>query len=75
MLRWQVADNVPFQESFEAVIEKYHPNAWPLLNAYGVSWYQTAGTTDYYKIVPSDQRSGYFVEANKKVLKPAVDGK
>lgn len=75
MLRWQIADNVPFQESFEAVIEKYHPNAWPLLNAYAVSWYQTAATTDYYKVVPSDQRSGYFVEANKKVLKPTVDGK
>jgi hypothetical protein len=66
MLRWQVADNIPFQKSFEAVIEKYHPNEWPLLNAYAVSWYQTAGTDDYYKAVPPSERSNYFIPATMK---------
>lgn len=75
MLRWQIADNIPFQHSFEAVIEKYHPNAWPLLNAYAASWYQTAGTTDYYKAVPPSERSSYFVDANKRVPPLIVDGK
>jgi hypothetical protein len=63
MVRWQIADNVPFQKSFEATIEKYHPNHWPLLNAYAVSWYQTAGTTDLYGVVVPEERSDYFIPA------------
>jgi len=74
MLRWQVPDNIPFQKSFEAVIEKYHPNEWPLLNAYAASWYQAPGTTDYYKPVPSSERSNYFVPANRRPPKPLVNG-
>ena len=66
MVRWQIADNVPFQKSFEAVIEKYHPNEWPLLNAYGVCWYQSAGTADYYGLVPAKERTGYYVPAKPK---------
>ena len=66
MVRWQIADNVPFQKSFEATVEKYHPNNWPLLNAYAASWYQTAGTEDYYKAVPPSERSNYFIPATLK---------
>ena len=65
-VRWQLADNVPFQKSFEAVIEKYHPNEWPLLNAYTVVWYQTAGKEDYYGVVPVKERSDYFIPATLK---------
>jgi hypothetical protein len=61
--RWLIPENIPFKQSFEAVIEKYHGNNWPLLNAYGVSWYQTAGTSDYYKEVPVKDRVGYYVPA------------
>lgn len=61
-VRFQIADNVPFQRSFEAVIEKYHPNPWPLLYATTAYWYQAAGATDPYKPVPRDQRLSYFVE-------------
>lgn len=62
-LRWQIPDNVPFFESFEATIEKYHPNEWPLLNAYAASWYQTPGISDYYGEVPPSERSDYFIPA------------
>ena len=66
-VRWQIADNVPFQKSFEAVVEKYHPNSWPLLNAYLAAWYQTAGTEDYYgPVMPVEERSDYFVPATPK---------
>jgi len=63
MARWQIPDNVPFQKCFEATIEKYHPNSWPLLNAYLVSWYQQLGKEDYYKIVPISERTGYYIPA------------
>ena len=29
--RLHIADSVPFQRRFEGVLEKYHPNSWPLL--------------------------------------------
>jgi hypothetical protein len=67
-LRWQIPDNIPFQKSFEAVIEKYHPNEWPLLNAYTVSWYQSAGTDDHYQPVPVEDRTDYYDPAG--IYKP-----
>ncbi len=73
--RWQVPDNIPFNQSFEAVIEKYHGNNWPLLNAYGVSWYQTAGKADYYKEVPVKERVDYYVPATWKPPVPVVNGR
>lgn len=70
MVRWQIPDNVPFQKSFEATVEKYHPNQWPLLNAYTASWYQTAGTEDYYTAVPASQRTGYYVAPTPRSPEP-----
>jgi hypothetical protein len=64
-VRFQIADNVPFQSSFEAVIEKYHPNAWPLLYAATVYWYQAPGTADTYRPVPLQQRLNYFVDVER----------
>jgi hypothetical protein len=63
MSRFQIADNVPFQRSFEAVIEKYYPNEWNgnyTLYDTVVYWYQEAGTQDAYKPVPLAQRVGYY---------------
>jgi hypothetical protein len=62
VLRWQIADNVPFQKQFEAVIEKYHPNSWPLLNAMTASWYQMPGTVDHYQPKPITQRKDYYAQ-------------
>jgi hypothetical protein len=64
-VRAQVADNVPFHSSFEAVIEKYHPNAWPLLYATTAYWYQVAGVPDTYRPVPVEGRLNYFVDVER----------
>lgn len=63
MSRFQIADNVPFQTSFEAVIEKYYPNQWNgnyTLYDTIVYWYQEANTEDTYKAVPVAERMGYY---------------
>jgi len=60
LARWHIADNVPFQTSFEAAIEKYHGNNWPLLYAVNAYWYQAAGVTDQYPALPVNQREGYY---------------
>jgi len=75
IVRWQIPDNVPFQKSFEATVEKYHPNQWPLLNAYTASWYQSPGTRDYYGAVPASERSGYYIAPTPKKTEPRVKGK
>jgi len=61
VLRWHVADNVPFQESFEAAIEKYFPNDRPTLYACTPVWYQAAGGSDPIEPVPAAERWGYCV--------------
>jgi len=69
--RFQLADNVPFQKRFEAVIEKYHPNNWPLLYACTAYWYQAAGETDLYRPVPAAERVDYYVQPTRKAPAPA----
>ena len=61
VLRWHVVDNVPFQKSFEACIEKYFPNSRPTLYACVPVWYLAAGGVDPIEAVPVDQRDGYCV--------------
>ncbi|MGC8862325.1 MAG: glycoside hydrolase family 172 protein [Armatimonadota bacterium] len=58
--RWHIADNVPFQTSFEADIEKYYPNDRPTLYAAVAYWYQAAGQYDPYGPVPVTERVGYY---------------
>lgn len=58
--RWHIGDNVPFQTSFEASIEKYFPDKKPTLYAATAYWYQTQGQTDGYKEVPVEERTGYY---------------
>ena len=57
--RWHITDNIPFQKSFEAAIEKYYPNSKPTLYAATSYWYQAAGQSDPYRPVPIEQRKGY----------------
>jgi len=65
--RWHIADNVPFQKSFEAAIEKYHGDNWPLLYAATAFWYQKAGTADDYDARPLSDRLDYLTQP---VVKP-----
>lgn len=61
VLRWHVVDNVPFQKSFEACIEKYFTNAARgTLYACLPCWYLAPGGTNSYEPVPVGQRDGYY---------------
>ncbi|AZO96819.1 DUF2961 domain-containing protein [Halocella sp. SP3-1] len=63
LLRLQVADNVPYQKSFEGVFEKYYPNEWEgnaTKYAVTVYFYQAAAGNDPYQAVPVGERVGYF---------------
>ena len=59
--RFHIADNVPYQSRFEATIEKYHPNRWPLLYAATAYWYQAADDPDDYDRVDIGDRVDYYV--------------
>jgi D-arabinan exo alpha-(1,3)/(1,5)-arabinofuranosidase (non-reducing end) len=72
--RWHITDNVPFQTSFEADIEKYYPNSRPTLYACMAYWYQAAGQTDPYKPVPVEEREGYWSEIKAHKVKGALEG-
>jgi len=62
ILRWHIADNVPFQKSFEACIEKYHrTEQWGTQYACTVCWYLAPGGVDPYEPVPVEQRHSYYV--------------
>lgn len=54
--RWHIPDDVPFQREFEAVIEKYFPNANPCHWAAVAYWYLAPGGTDPFGPVPAEQR-------------------
>jgi hypothetical protein len=72
--RWHITDNVPFQKSFEADIEKYYPNSKPTLYASTVYWYQAAGQNDPYQAAPVEQRKGYWGEIEVFKVKGALEG-
>ena len=72
--RWHITDNVPFQKSFEAAIEKYYPNGKPTLYAATAYWYQTAGQVDPYKPAPITERKGYWSAIKVFKVKGALEG-
>jgi hypothetical protein len=57
--RFQITDNVPFQQSFEASLEKYYSDTHA---RYAVMpyWYLAAGGTDAYAAVSVADRTGYY---------------
>ena len=71
--RWQLADNVPFQKSFEGAIEKYFSDRHPTLYASTVYWYLQAGGTDPYKTVPVTDRNSYWENAPLLNLPKGLD--
>jgi hypothetical protein len=58
--RWHIGENVPFQSSFEADIEKYFGNDRPTLYACTVYWYLAPGGVDPYGPVSVDDRFFYI---------------
>ena len=71
--RWQIADNIPFQKSFEGAIEKYYPNNKPTLYACTAYWYQDTPTNAYEPAAVAD-RTGYYVAPEPNVVKGALEG-
>ena len=62
ILRWQIADNVPFHTSFEGCIEKYRrTEEWGTQYACTACWYLAPDGVDPYEATPADQRDGYYV--------------
>jgi len=72
--RWHITDNVPFQKSFEAAIEKYYPNSKPTLYAATSYWYQAAGQVDPYQPTPVTERTGYWGPIKIFKVKGAIEG-
>ena len=61
VLRWHIADAVPFQSSFEGCIEKYYrTEELGTQYAVTVAWYLGPGGEDPYTAVPAEQRDGYY---------------
>jgi len=72
--RWHIADNVPFQQSFDGYIEKHFPNSRPTLYASVVYWYLTPDGTDPYAPVPVADRVGYWTRTAVYVEPDAIEG-
>ena len=56
--RWHLPDDVPFQNRFEAAIEKYFPNSNPCEWAAVAYWYLAPGGVDPFGAVPVQERIG-----------------
>jgi hypothetical protein len=72
--RWHIADNIPFQRSFEGAIEKYFPNSRPTYYASTAFWYQEPGQADPYARVPLGPRTNYWVEVEPFRVRGAREG-
>jgi len=62
VLRWHVADNVPFQTSFEGCIEKYYPNEGGTLYACVPCFYLAPNQADRVPPTPVEARHGFYVK-------------
>jgi hypothetical protein len=58
--RWQIADSIPFQKSFDGYIEKYFPNDKPTLYSSVVYWYLSANGQDPYTPVAMNERLDWY---------------
>jgi hypothetical protein len=72
--RWHIADNVPFQSSFEGAIEKYFPNNRPTLYDCTVYWYLAPVGTDPYGPAALQDRTGYYIQPKVVTVPGALEG-
>jgi len=59
--RWHIADNVPFETSFEGALEKYFVNEKGTLYAAVAFWYLSSGGKDPYAVTPVSARAEWWV--------------
>jgi hypothetical protein len=72
--RFHIADQIPFQQSFEGDIEKYYSNAKPALYASTVYWYLAPGGSDPYGALPLAERTSYYVQPVVPRVPGAIEG-
>jgi hypothetical protein len=73
--RWEIAESVPFESSFEGCIEKYFPNSRPTLYAATAFWYLAPGGDDPYQAAPVTDRVGWWVRPPAALReKDAIEG-
>jgi hypothetical protein len=77
--RWHLSDQVPFQKSLDADIEKYQPDKpqnspWDVYDLYACTpfWYLAPGGVDPYEEQPVGQRAGYWTRPVPKYTEPDV---
>ncbi len=61
MNRWQISDNVPFQQSFKGYLEKYFPDKWPTQYAVTAYWYLDENGKDPIGPTPVSALYGYEI--------------
>ena len=67
VVRWQVADAIPFHTAFDGYIEKYYRTEEKGTQyASTVCWYLAPGGKDPYKAVPVEDRHDYYVKSAAK---------
>jgi len=59
--RWHIGDNIPFQKSFTAYIEKYFKNSRPTFYAGIAYWYLSKNGVDKIEETPVKDRLGYYI--------------
>ncbi len=72
--RWQIAENIPFQTSFEGYIEKYFPNQRPTTYACVAYWYLVPGGKDPYGPVSARDRLNWYVKPVVKIVPGRIEG-
>ena len=72
--RWHISDNVPFQTSIQACIEKYFPNSRPALYAAMGYWYLAPGGIDPYLPVALSKRVDYWTNVTIFTVPGAIEG-
>jgi hypothetical protein len=71
--RWHIGDNIPFQKSFSAFIEKYFKNSRPTFYAGIAYWYLSKNGIDEIKETPVKDRLGYYIKPEIYKEKGALD--
>ena len=72
--RWHIVDNIPFQKSYEADIEKYYLNKRPTTYACVSYWYLAPGGVDSYSSVALNERMAMYIPAEVVTVKGAIEG-
>jgi len=74
LYRWQIADNIPFQQNFEGYIEKYLPNNRPTTYDCTTFWYAQLQPTQPYVPLNLNDRTAHWEMPPKPFLDGYLEG-